>query len=68
MGHRQTTQIESQADPSLGICATCDQMYMLDLLKRKYTCRREGCRRTVRVYEAEVKQMLASDQVLLKYV
>jgi hypothetical protein len=68
VGHRQMTQIESQANPSLGICATCDQMYMLDLLKGKYTCRREGCRRTVRVQEAEVKQMLASDHLLLKYV
>jgi len=68
LGHRQTTQVESQANTSLGICATCDQMYMLDLLKGRYTCRREGCRRTVRVHEAEVKQILASDQVLLRYV
>jgi hypothetical protein len=68
VGHRQTTQIESQANPSLGICATCDQNYMLDLLKGKYFCRREGCRRTVRVHEAEVKKVLACDHELVKYV
>ncbi|KAF8847813.1 hypothetical protein BDZ45DRAFT_754513 [Acephala macrosclerotiorum] len=31
-GHRQATQIETQGTPCLGVCATCDQMYMLDIV------------------------------------
>ena len=67
-GHRQATQIETQGTPSLGVCATCDQMYMFDIIKGKHTCRREGCRRTVRVHEAELRERLVSDKALLEYV
>ena len=67
-GHRQATQIETQGTPSLGVCATCDQMYMFDIVKGKHTCSREGCRRLIRVNEAELREKLISDKVLLEYV
>jgi hypothetical protein len=67
-GHRQATQTETQGTPSLGVCATCDQRYMLDVVKGKHICRREGCRRIVRVHEAEVREKLVCDKVLLEYV
>lgn len=67
-GHRQATQVEVQGTPSLGVCAICDQMYLFDIVNGKYKCRREGCRRIVRVHEGELRQRLAHDNVLLKYV
>jgi hypothetical protein len=41
---------------------------MLDVVRGKHRCRREGCRRIVRIHEVEVKEKLASDKVLLEYV
>jgi hypothetical protein len=67
-GHRQATQIETRGTPNLGVCATCDQMYMFDVVKGKHTCRREGCRRIVSVHELSLREKLESDKVLLEYV
>ena len=67
-GHRQATQVESQSTPSLGVCASCDHMYMFDMVRGKHTCRRGRCRRTVRVHEAELREKLEFDKVLLEYV
>jgi hypothetical protein len=64
-GHRQALLSELKTT-GLGVCATCDQNYMFNLLKGEYICRREGCRRIVRVHEAEVKDRLASDQPLFQ--
>ncbi|KAH7391544.1 hypothetical protein BKA64DRAFT_644835 [Cadophora sp. MPI-SDFR-AT-0126] len=65
-GHRQVTFSETQLPYALGICAICDQNYMLDVVKGKHGCRREGCRRAVRVREAEVHVKLESDSDLLQ--
>src|SRR4051812_3254059 len=50
-GHRQVTYSETQLPYSLGVCAVCDQKYMLDVVKGKHGCRREGCRRVVQIHE-----------------
>ncbi|PVH83268.1 hypothetical protein DL98DRAFT_616638 [Cadophora sp. DSE1049] len=65
-GHRQVTFSETQLPYTLGVCAGCDQNYMLDVVKGKHGCRREGCRRAVRVHEAEVHAKLWSDPELLQ--
>lgn len=64
-GHRQATSAETQATPGLGVCATCDTMYMFDVIHGKRICRREGCRRAVRIHEAAINEKLASDEMLL---
>jgi hypothetical protein len=43
-------------------------MYMLDIVKGKQKCRRDGCRRIVRVHEAELSERLVHDRELLEYV
>lgn len=65
-GHRQITPPETQLPYTLGVCAGCDQNYMLDVVKGKHGCRREGCRRAVRVHEAEVQKKLWSNPGLLE--
>jgi len=67
-GHRQATRAELEENPRLGVCGTCDQRYLFDVIKGKHKCRREGCRRTTRIREPEVRERLASDKVLSEYV
>ena len=67
-GHRQVTPPETQLPYTLGVCAVCDQNYMLDVVKGKNGCRREGCRRAVRVHEAKVHAKLWSNLILLQKV
>ncbi|KAM7207858.1 hypothetical protein V8F20_001900 [Naviculisporaceae sp. PSN 640] len=43
---------------SLGVCQKCDLDFLLNVLKGKYTCRREGCRRLIRVNEVAVRKRL----------
>lgn len=43
---------------SPGICAKCDQDFILEILKGKYGCKREGCRRLIRINEGMVRQAL----------
>ncbi|KAG4441754.1 hypothetical protein IFR05_002745 [Cadophora sp. M221] len=65
-GHRQVISSETQLAYSLGVCATCDQKYMLDVVKGKHRCRRDDCRRIVRVHEGEIQRKLEADAILLE--
>lgn len=67
-GHRQATFVELGRYPKLGLCEKCNYTYVFGVLNRKYTCRREGCRRIVRVDEAAVREKLSLDKNLLASV
>jgi len=56
-GHGQGI-LDQGAPPgsSPGICAKCDQDFLLNLLKGKHGCKREGCRRLIRINEAMVRK------------
>ncbi|KAM7218488.1 hypothetical protein V8F06_006092 [Rhypophila decipiens] len=60
-GHGQGN-IAVQPGTSLGICAKCDLDFLLNVLKGKYKCRREGCRRMIRVNEGVVFKRLNKSQ------
>ncbi|KAF2478155.1 uncharacterized protein BDR25DRAFT_365224 [Lindgomyces ingoldianus] len=66
VGHRQATTAEMQGETCVGVCSTCDQNYVLDVVKGKKECRREGCRRMIRVNEATIKRMIGSDDETLE--
>ncbi|KAK0733227.1 hypothetical protein B0T26DRAFT_745292 [Lasiosphaeria miniovina] len=59
-GHGQGNFDACEPGAAPGICARCDQDYLLDVLKGKHACRRKGCRRLVRVNEGMVRKRLAS--------
>ncbi|ORY11830.1 hypothetical protein BCR34DRAFT_564736 [Clohesyomyces aquaticus] len=54
-GHRQVSATETSEDTNLGVCSTCENDFVFDIVTGKKVCRREGCRRLVRVNESEVK-------------
>ena len=65
VGHRQAKKEELEAATGLGVCSTCDQIYMLDIAKGRIKCRREPCQRTVRVHHDEIMRVLRYDEQLL---
>ncbi|KAF1993728.1 hypothetical protein P154DRAFT_57690 [Amniculicola lignicola CBS 123094] len=65
-GHRQATTAEAHGETDMGVCSTCDQSYVLEVVKGKKECRREGCRRVVSVNEAEIKRAIGSDDETLQ--
>jgi len=67
-GHRQATSAETKEDPQLGVCASCDQDFILKVLTGKIQCRREGCGRMMRLNELAVRSKLSYDPELMKYV
>lgn len=66
VGHRQATITEMREDLVPGVCASCDQDFMLKVLTGKVECRRKGCRRIMRLNELEVRSTLLYDPALLK--
>src|SRR5579871_1810530 len=65
-GHSQAVRSETEETSSPGVCATCDLNFMFDVVKSRRICRREGCRRVVRVHQAQVMNRLAHDQDLFE--
>lgn len=60
-GHGQGN-IPVHPGTTLGVCAKCDLYFLLNVLNGKYTCRREGCRRLIRVHETAVRKRLDKSQ------
>jgi len=49
-----------------GICAKCSQKYLLDILRGKFSCKREGCKRQLRYNKQLVAERLKDDPVFLR--
>lgn len=61
-GHGQSIGTEISADEIRpGVCSSCDQNYMLEVVKGSITCRKEGCRRVVRINRSVVSEKVESD-------
>jgi hypothetical protein len=66
-GHRQALQAELQENGSLpGVCASCDQTFILDVINGRLTCRRENCDRVTKVSESEVKKVMSDEPEALQ--
>ncbi len=63
-GHRQDSQDEHEAENAHGVCLSCDQAFMLGVVKGEERCRVEGCNRTLRVDTEVVKKRLAQYHIL----
>jgi hypothetical protein len=63
-GHKQAMLGQAGPGTVLGVCATCDQDFMLNVVKGKHICRMEGCRRPVRVNMAVIKEKLERLRIL----
>jgi len=63
-GHGQGNYDECDAGAGPGICAKCDQDFLLSVLNAERKCRREGCRRLVRINEGLVRKRLANSPLL----
>lgn len=63
-GHGQADFDKCAPDASPGICPKCDQDFLLDVLRGKHHCRREGCRRLVRVNEGVFRKKLADSPIM----
>ena len=66
-GHRQVSPNETSEEANLGVCSSCDQNYIFEIVTGKKSCRREGCRRTVRVNESEVRLRIGNADGELEY-
>ncbi|KAH8890395.1 hypothetical protein GQ53DRAFT_842164 [Thozetella sp. PMI_491] len=73
-GHSQARPEETRGGtntPQLGVCGSCDKDYVFNVVKGKLTCRRDNCRRVVRVNKAAVRSVLsapADQDLLLKFL
>jgi hypothetical protein len=68
VGHLLMTVTETSEDLCLGVCQTCDQNYVLDVVTGKRCCRRDGCRRVVRINEIEVELKVGNTDGVLEWV
>jgi hypothetical protein len=52
---------------SIGICSSCDQDFVFNVVKGKLGCKQDGCRRILRVDAQRVRARLKDDHKTLQY-
>jgi len=62
-GHCQRTPDEARSNIGMMVCKKCDKDFVFKVVKGQRTCRRQNCRRAVRVSESRIKSKLALMQL-----